>query len=148
MDGVLGLATVLAGAVLGALLLAPQAMATSPDTLTVRSSAYGPMLFDGRGRALYLFTRDRGGPRSRCYGACARAWPPLMAVGAPRAAGRADAGLVGTTARRGGGRQVTYAGHPLYRYVGDRRPGQVTCQDVLEFGGTWLVVAPGGDAIR
>jgi len=147
MDGVLGLATVLAGAVLGALLLAPQAMATSPDTLTVRSSAYGPMLFDGRGRALYLFTRDRG-PRSRCYGACARAWPPLMAGGAPGAAGRADAALVGTTARRGGGRQVTYAGHPLYRYVGDRRPGQVTCQDVLEFGGTWLVVAPGGDAIR
>src|SRR5829696_3399793 len=147
MDGVLGLATVLAGAVLGALLLAPQAMATSPDTLTVRSSAYGPMLFDGRGRALYLFTRDRG-PRSRCYGACARAWPPLMAVGAPGAAGRADAALVGTTARRGGGRQVAYAGHPLYRYVGDRRPGQVTCQDVLEFGGTWLVVAPGGDAIR
>ena len=147
MDGVLGRATLLTGAVLGALLLAPQAIAASPDTVTVRSSAYGPMLFDGRGRALYLFTRDRG-PRSRCYGACARAWPPLMAAGAPGAAGRADAALVGTTARRGGGRQVAYAGHPLYRYVGDRRPGQVTCQDVLEFGGTWLVVAPGGDAIR
>jgi predicted lipoprotein with Yx(FWY)xxD motif len=43
---------------------------------------------------------------------------------------------------------VTYVGHPLYYYVGDRRPGQVLCQAVAEFGGTWYVVAPNGQAIR
>ncbi|MFL5890929.1 MAG: hypothetical protein ACJ76M_17830 [Solirubrobacteraceae bacterium] len=48
----------------------------------------------------------------------------------------------------GGTTQVTYAGHPLYYYVNDRKPGQILCQDVLEFGGTWLVVSPSGRAIR
>jgi Secreted repeat of unknown function len=46
---------------------------------------------------------------------------------------------LGTTTRRGGARQVTYAGHPLYYHVGDRKPGQILCQNVVEFGGTWLV---------
>ena len=68
--------------------------------------------------------------------------------GKPRARGGVDAELLGTTARRGGRRQVTYNGHPLYYYVTDTRPGQITCQDVTEFGGTWLVVDPAGDAIR
>lgn len=43
---------------------------------------------------------------------------------------------------------MTYAGHPLYYYVGDRRPRQILCQAAVEFGGTWYVVAPGGHAIR
>ncbi len=61
----------------------------------------------------------------------------------------AQSSLLGTIARRGRrSRQVTYRGRPLYYYVSDRRPGQVTCQDVVEFGGTWLVVSPSGRAIR
>ena len=44
-------------------------------TLIVRDSRYGRVLFDGRGFALYAFTRDRRGGPSRCYGACAAAWP-------------------------------------------------------------------------
>jgi len=43
--------------------------------------------------------------------------------------------------------QVTYAGHPLYYYRSDR-PGQILCQNVEEFGGTWLVVSPRGTAIH
>jgi predicted lipoprotein with Yx(FWY)xxD motif len=56
--------------------------------------------------------------------------------------------LLGTTKRRDGRRQVTYAGRPLYYYVGDRRPGQILCQNVSEFGGKWLVVRPGGALVR
>ncbi|MFL5853901.1 MAG: hypothetical protein ACJ77G_15665 [Solirubrobacteraceae bacterium] len=52
------------------------------------------------------------------------------------------------TRDRGSTTQVTYAGHPLYYYVNDRKPGQILCQDVREFGGTWLVVSPSGRAIR
>ena len=111
------------------------------------SSRYGKVLFDGRGRALYLFTRENGSS-SRCYGDCARAWPPFYTRGKPRAGDGADASLFGTTKRRGGRRQVTYDGHPLYYYVSDRAPGQITCQDVVEFGGTWLVVSPGGEAVQ
>jgi predicted lipoprotein with Yx(FWY)xxD motif len=113
----------------------------------VMKTRYGRILVDGRGRALYLFTRETT-PTVRCYGACATAWPVFHARGNVRAGTGADRHLIGTTSRRDGTKQVTYAGHPLYNYVTDRKPGQVTCQNVDEYGGTWLVVAPGGTAIR
>lgn len=116
-------------------------------SVRVMKSRYGRMLFDGSGRALYLFTRERSS-RSRCYGDCARAWPPFFTKGKPRARSGVKSSLLGTTRRRDGKMQVTYGGHPLYYYVTDRKPGQVTCQDVVEFGGTWLVVSPSGRAIR
>jgi hypothetical protein len=43
--------------------------------------------------------------------------------------------------------QITYAGHPVYYYSGDS-PGRVLCQNVNEFGGTWLVVHPNGQPVR
>ena len=114
--------------------------------IKVMNSRYGRMIFDARGRAIYLFTREQGS-KSRCYGECAVAWPPVYTRGKPRALRGVDADLLGTTKRRGGRSQVTYNGHPLYYYVTDTKPGQITCQDVVEFGGTWLVVDPQGDAI-
>jgi predicted lipoprotein with Yx(FWY)xxD motif len=116
-------------------------------TIKLMDSRYGRILFDGRGRAIYLFTREQG-TKSRCYGQCAVAWPPVYTRGRPRARGGADASLLGTTTRRGGRKQVTYNGHPLYYYVTDTKPGQITCQDVTEFGGTWLVVDPQGNAVQ
>jgi predicted lipoprotein with Yx(FWY)xxD motif len=115
-------------------------------SLGVLRTRYGRILVDGKGKALYLFTADEG-KRSRCHGDCAHAWPPFTAKGSPHARGAARPALVGTTTR-GGTRQVTYRGQPLYYYVGDRRPGQVLCQAVQEFGGYWYVVAPSGTAIR
>jgi predicted lipoprotein with Yx(FWY)xxD motif len=110
------------------------------------NSRYGRVLFDGKGRALYLFTRERSA-KSRCYGQCAVAWPPFFARGRLRAGKGADAAKLGTSRRRDSRRIVTYNGHPLYYYVTDRKPGQITCQDVTEFGGTWLVVNPAGNAV-
>jgi predicted lipoprotein with Yx(FWY)xxD motif len=116
-------------------------------TVKVMRTRYGRMLVDGRGRALYLFTKE-GGPTARCYGACAQAWPVFYARGRLRGGAGADRKLIGSTRRRDGRKQVTYNGHPLYYYVTDRAPGVVTCQNVVEYGGTWLVVSPSGDAIR
>ena len=111
-------------------------------------TAYGRALVDSRGFALYLFTHDRSA-HSTCYGACAAAWPPYLTAKPPsNATGGAPGPLVGSVRRADGRFQVTYAGHPLYHYVGDRRAGQILCQAVPEFGGTWYVIAPGGDAIR
>jgi len=120
---------------------------SAPATVTVRSSSYGRILFDGRGFALYAFTRDPRG-KSACSGACAKAWPPYLVDMHPRAAVGVRSGLIGTTKRPDGKLQVTYAGRPLYYYVHDRRPGQVLCQNVEEFGGLWLVVRANGRVVR
>jgi predicted lipoprotein with Yx(FWY)xxD motif len=120
--------------------------AADKPTVTVGGSDYGRIVFDGSSRALYAFTRDRGG-RSACYGACAAAWPPYIVKGALRAGGGTSRPLLGTTARKDGRRQLTYAGRPVYYYVGDG-PGQVLCQNVREYGGLWLVVRPSGRLVR
>jgi predicted lipoprotein with Yx(FWY)xxD motif len=127
---------------------AARASADAQTTLTVRSTRYGSILFDGRGRALYAFTRDRRGGSSRCYGACARAWPVYFASGRLVAGKGVKRSLLGTIRRRDGRRQITYNGRPLYFYVGDTSPGQVSCQNVAEFGGTWLVMRPSGALVR
>jgi predicted lipoprotein with Yx(FWY)xxD motif len=141
---------VLAAVVAAAAFLAPAAMterSASRPALTARSSSFGKVLFDGRGFILYAFTRDRGA--SRCYGACAKAWPPYFAPRGRLTVGRGvKRALLGTVKRRNGRRQVTYAGRPLYYYVGDRRAGQILCQDVFEYGGRWLIVRPSGKLVR
>jgi len=116
--------------------------------IRVSRSPYGAALVDRRGFALYRFTHDRSASSS-CYGACAVAWPPyVVADRALASTTGAHTALLGTVRRRDGRLQVTYAGRPLYYYVGDRRPGEVLCQAVTEFGGTWYVVAADGRAIH
>jgi predicted lipoprotein with Yx(FWY)xxD motif len=124
------------------------ASAGARATLTVRSSSYGSILFDGKGRALYAFTRDRRGGASRCYGACAKAWPVYFSSGRLVAGKGVKRSLIDTVRRRDGRRQITYNGRPLYYYVGDKSAGQVTCQNVAEYGGTWLVMRPSGALVR
>jgi len=79
-------------------------------TLTIRSTKYGRILFDGRGRALYAFTRDPRGGRSQCYGACAKAWPVYFAKERVLAGKGVRRTLIGTTRRRDGRRQVITTG--------------------------------------
>ena len=81
--------------------------------------------------------------KSECYGACARAWPPVLTSGRPRAGRGVKAKLLGTTRRTNGKLQVIYDGQPLYYYVDDS-PGNILCQNVSEFGGLWLVLSPEG----
>jgi predicted lipoprotein with Yx(FWY)xxD motif len=121
--------------------------APSRETVTVHSSAYGRVLFDGRGFALYAFTKDGKGA-STCNGACAAAWPPYIVSSHARASAGAKASLLGTVKREDGRLQETYAGRPLYYFVGDRKPLQILCQNVAEFGGTWLVVRASGTLVR
>jgi predicted lipoprotein with Yx(FWY)xxD motif len=130
--------------------LAPGATAASDPAsaaVAVGKSAYGPVLFDSRGFVLYAFTHDRPG-KSSCSGACAANWPPYVVHGGVRAGAGATRSLLGTVRRADGSRQVTYAGRPLYYYVGDRKPGQILCQHVSEFGGLWLVVRASGRPVQ
>jgi predicted lipoprotein with Yx(FWY)xxD motif len=129
------------------LAVSPPAMSAPASAVQAHRSAYGTVLFDGRGFALYAFTADRGNT-SRCSGACAAAWPPYIVKARPLALAGASQRLVGRIRRADGRYQATYAGHPLYYYVGDRKPSQILCQNVVEFGGRWLVVAPSGRLVR
>jgi len=105
-------------------------------------SPYGPMLHDGTGQPIYLFTAERA-DRPACYDACAADWPPVLTRGEPRARGDVRDSLLGATRRDDGSRQVTYAGHPLYFYAHEGKY-EVLCHDVVEYGGTWLVVRTDG----
>jgi predicted lipoprotein with Yx(FWY)xxD motif len=108
-------------------------------TVEVVDSQFGRILADRRGQAFYSFGKEKS-RTSECYGACAKAWPPVLTKGKPRA-DTARRRLLGTTRRRDGKLQVTYRGRPLYYYERDS-PGRVLCNDVNEFGGLWLVVRP------
>jgi predicted lipoprotein with Yx(FWY)xxD motif len=101
------------------------------------------MLWAPGHQAIYMFENDRP-DKSRCYGACAEAWPPVLTDGRPRAGRGIAPELLGTTRRRNGDRQVTYAGRPLYTYAHEGR-GEVFCHDVELNGGYWWVLDPEGE---
>ena len=136
------LAAVLLATALAAGGSAPPAMGAGTE-ITARGSEFGSMLWGPKRQAIYGFERD-GRNRSRCYGACAKAWPPVYANGIPVAGRGVRPSLLGTTRRRGGRRQVTYAGRPLYFYAHEGR-GEVLCHNVSLNGGLWWVIGPDGN---
>jgi predicted lipoprotein with Yx(FWY)xxD motif len=111
-------------------------------TIIAADSKFGSMLYDASGQPIYLFDAETTS-QPECYGKCAAAWPPVLTEGTPRAKGAVRSDLLGTTPRKDGSVQITYAGHPLYFYAHEGKY-QVLCHNVTEFGGTWLVVQPNG----
>lgn len=112
----------------------------------VESLNRGRLIYDLSAHTLYVFDRDKGST-STCYGACARTWPPALTEGGTRAGGVAHPGKVGTTKRRDGTVQLTYAGHPLYRYFRDRQSG-LKGQGIESFGGEWHAIRPNGEQLQ
>jgi predicted lipoprotein with Yx(FWY)xxD motif len=115
-------------------------------TVALRTTTLGPTLVDNAGRTLYLFEKDKG-TASTCNGACASVWPPLTTNGKPQAKTGVTAAKLGTTKRSDGKLEVTYAGHPLYYYVSDTKPGQLSGEGLNQFGATWDALAPSGKGI-
>jgi predicted lipoprotein with Yx(FWY)xxD motif len=103
----------------------------------------GMVLVDSKGMTLYDFHKDKG-TQSSCYGACAEAWPPLLTEGEPQPSNGASAAMLGTTERKDGTTQVTYAGHPLYGFVEDKKPGEANGNDISAFGGEWYTLKGDG----
>jgi predicted lipoprotein with Yx(FWY)xxD motif len=134
----------IAGVVAGiTVVVAPgQAAPSAAARLTVRSSEYGKTLFGPNGKVVYVFGADRGST-SRCYGVCAKAWPPVLTTSRPIAGPGVQAKLLGTTRRKNGKLQVTYNRHPLYYYSADK-VGKIMCQHARMHGGLWLIIKPNG----
>jgi predicted lipoprotein with Yx(FWY)xxD motif len=134
------------------LVCAVAAVAVARSTSAVVSThqgKLGKMLASRSGYTLYLFVRDTAG-KSTCYGACAAAWPPDLTHGKPAVAPGSGVNpkLLGTTRRQNGTLQVTYSGHPLYLYAGDKQPGSMHGEALNQFGGRWYVVSTFGKAIK
>ena len=124
--------------------------AASPEGKPTTVSAtevpeFGEVLVDSKGFAVYTFGKDQG-TTSSCYGGCEEAWPPVTISGAPTVGEGANSSEVGTTKRKDGSTQVTYAGHPLYTFVEDKSPGEVNGNGVEAFGGTWNAIDESGSA--
>ena len=114
--------------------------------VNLRGSPLGQTLVDGQGRTLYLFEADKAG-KSECSRGCAGVWPPYLGGGTPQPGAGVTRALLGTATRSDGGAQVTYGGHPLYRYAGDNKPGDVTGQGLDQFGAKWYVLGASGNKI-
>ena len=127
------------------MLVLPAPAMAAGTRVSARGSEFGQMLWGPKRQAVYVFQRD-GRKRSRCYGACARAWPPVLTKGRPSAGRGVRRSLLGTTRRKSGRPQVTYAGRPLYYYVNEG-PNEVRCSNVNSFGGLWFAVNPAGDQV-
>src|SRR5436190_21942955 len=86
---------------------------------------------------------------SRVTGVAAAAWPPLKLKKGqkPTAGGAAKQRLFGSDKNPSGGRVVTYNRWPLYRYIGDSKPGQTAGQATNLNGDLWYVLSPSGKFI-
>jgi predicted lipoprotein with Yx(FWY)xxD motif len=120
--------------------------ASATGTVVTASTAgdLGKVIVDSEGMTLYDFHKDKGGEPA-CYGACAKGWPPLLTEGKPRAGEGAMAAKLGMVERTDGTTQVTYAGHPLYTFVEDKKPGEANGNDVSAFGAEWYALLPSGE---
>jgi predicted lipoprotein with Yx(FWY)xxD motif len=111
-------------------------VATAPEV--------GPVLVDAEGFTVYDFHKDKG-TTSSCYGACAGVWPPVLTDGPPQTGEGASSSKLGTTERKDGTTQVTYAGHPLYTYAADEKPGEANGHDIDSYGAEWYALQGSGE---
>jgi predicted lipoprotein with Yx(FWY)xxD motif len=119
----------------------------SDDLITTSLTAskvarMGKTVEDQDGFVLYRFDDDKDNPaKSNCNGECAEIWPPIYSNDGDPALKGIKKSLVGTVTRADGTKQLTLKGWPLYRYIGDKKPGQWKGQNV---GGKWFVINPDG----
>jgi predicted lipoprotein with Yx(FWY)xxD motif len=127
----------------------PSAHAGRAATVQLRNTSLGKLLIDSSGFTLFEFTKD---PRNKnsCLNirGCSTVWPALSARGNPTAGPGVKASLLSTITLPGGSRQVTYAGHALYRYSEATERAETAYVGVSHFGGKWLGVNAAGGTVR
>jgi predicted lipoprotein with Yx(FWY)xxD motif len=115
------------------------------SALSVAHTAVGKVLVDANGRTLYLFEGDRRNHSTLSHAGFA-VWPAFTSAGTPQAKNGVSAAHIAVI-KSDGKRQVTYYGHPLYYYVGDKTSGETHGQGLTEFGALWYVLSPTGTAV-
>jgi predicted lipoprotein with Yx(FWY)xxD motif len=106
-----------------------------------QNPSQGSILVDSAGHTLYLFEKDHG-TSSACTGACAQIWPGYSAGATPNAGSGVDAAKLSTASGQVPA-QVTYNGHLLYTFSGDKAPGDVNGVGIPD----WYPVSPSGSKV-
>jgi predicted lipoprotein with Yx(FWY)xxD motif len=105
----------------------------------------GEVLVNSEGRTLYAYSAEKDG-EVVCVASCADAWSPLIdESGEPQPSNGTGAARLGTVQRPDGTTQVTYAGHPLYSFSGDKLPGEANGNGKTAFDGTWTALKGNGE---
>lgn len=115
------------------MLLASASVAFAAPTVTTVKTEKGNVLAGEKGMTLYTFKNDKAGV-SNCNDACAKAWPPFMAM----ASDKAD-GAYTVIKRKDGMMQWAKGGMPLYYWMKDKKEGDVTGDG---FKGVWDAARP------
>ncbi|MGC5041163.1 hypothetical protein ACPXCS_37250 [Streptomyces sp. DT190] len=117
-------------------------MATTSMLMTEEMEGMGTFVTDDKGMTLYRYEMDQASPsKSMCTGDCAKTWMPVMAQDSVKAMG-VEQSLVGSVDRSDGMKQLTLAGRPLYRYMGDAKAGEMKGQAK---DSKWYAVTPAGE---
>jgi predicted lipoprotein with Yx(FWY)xxD motif len=137
-----------AGAIAGVSVVPATAKGTAmTPTIKLVKTSKGKLL-SSRGFVLYRFSHDKG-TKNTCVKikGCKRTWPALTTVGRPHAGPGVKASLLGTTRLPNGKKQVTYAGHALYKYAFGTK-GSASYVGFFEFGGYWYGVSAAGKTVK
>jgi predicted lipoprotein with Yx(FWY)xxD motif len=122
---------------------------SSGTKVSLRKTSMGMILVNAKGHTLYAFTKDSKN-KDRCIttAGCTGVWPVVTTKGKPVAGKGVKASKLGSITLSGDSHQVTYAGHPLYTYVGDDSAGDTDYVGAASFGGTWVAVNAAGKAVK
>jgi predicted lipoprotein with Yx(FWY)xxD motif len=117
--------------------------------LQIRHTALGNILVNGRGLTVFAFSRDsRNHDSCVNISGCTSTWPLVTTNGTPTLGTGVRRSLVGTITLSTGARQVTYAGHPLYTYIGSSGPGDTSYVGLSQFGGRWFALRSSGRIVK
>ena len=112
---------------------------SSKALVEVATTKLGSVLVDDKGMTLYTLTNN--GTPVACTGACASAWPPLvLPAGTTTPSGASGVTGLGV-ATSADGTRVTENSAPLYRFSGDKAPGDTNGNNLSSFGGVWKAAA-------
>jgi predicted lipoprotein with Yx(FWY)xxD motif len=122
--------------------------ATAVSVKTAKTHA-GTILVASNGFTLYMFTADSKN-KDTCvkHTGCTSVWPPYTVTAKPTAGTGVKASLLGTIKLSSGKLQVTYNGHPLYRYAADSSPAATDYFGATAFGGTWYGITASGATVK
>ena len=111
------------------------------------TTSTGKVLVAANGKTLYVFAADSPG-KSTCTGACAQAWPPVLATAKTLGHSADVKGRLSVITRSDGKTQLAINGLPVYTFSGDSAAGQDHGQGMNASGGLWWVIAPSGTPIK